>query len=568
MKISWCSLLLLLVSCAPRQDAWERVSSNPTMPTLRRYILDHPGTEETQIARLHLERLSARAALAAGGIAPLQLHLQAYPAGAHAAEVRGRLMVLRAARALAEDTPWALLRFLYLHPDSKEAAPVRARLEETWWKQLQADPSPHGLKQYLEVFPAGLHETEAQELLAHVIFEKLGPEPDPELLRMFVLNHPKSPTGKRALALLREWERSEVLVSGETTTVVELLRRGESLPAELVMASFAAHLEAALWSFDLDLLGQLCDAAPRQCDAQLPAAIQYWKKMAPQARERLSETVRAAGPFRPMPAFRTLEVALNVEDLHTVWVALRSLSHRPEPRAFALLLSRAGHPDSAIAWPAADACRAWLARWPSRGAVLAAFELRRRQNRRDQFPSLIQTALLSEFLQRPLPVADIARLKPAEPVLLSTLVLQVLTVPAAPWNAFVTEINSSISRLHELFPAAPDRASYPLARNLVRRMYRFQLLLETLRFAPGPFSTAVSDRLAQTQTLVTEWEARLAGFPDYIPSAEDPLSAQIQAHETNRKAARDRLAASADPFGGSWWKIALGVTAAPPPAGN
>jgi hypothetical protein len=403
MKISWCSLLLLLVSCAPRQDAWERVSSNPTMPTLRRYIMDHPGTEETQIARLHLERLSARAALAAGGIAPLQLHLQAYPAGAHAAEVRGRLMVLRAARALAEDTPWALLRFLYLHPDSKETAAVRARLEETWWKQLQADPSAHGLKQYLEVFPTGGHETEAQELLAHVIFEKLGPEPDPELLRMFVLNHPKSPTGKRALALLREWERSEVLVSGETTTVVELLRRGESLPAELVRVSFAAHLEAALWSFDLDLLGQLCDAAPRQCDAQLPAAIQYWKKMAPQARDRLAETVRAAGPFRPMPAFRTLEVALNVEDLHTVWVALRSLSHRPEPRAFALLLSRAGHPDSAIAWPAADACRAWLARWPSRGAVLAAFELRRRQNRRDQFPSLIQTALLAEFLQRPLP---------------------------------------------------------------------------------------------------------------------------------------------------------------------
>ncbi len=561
-------LLLLPMACAARTDTWERVSSNPTIPALRGYILEHPGTEEAQIARLHLERLSARQALAADSLAALQLHLQAHPTGTHSAQVRQRMIELRAARALEEDSPWSLLRFLYLHQDAKEAAGIRARLADTWWKTLEAAPSLRGLKQYLEVFPGGIHEAQAQELLAKTIFEKLGPEPDPEVLRMFALNHPKSPTGKRALELLREWERAEILVSGETSSVVELLRGGGSLPPELVRVSLAAHLEAALWSLDLESLGQLCDAAPGHCAPTWPAAIAYWKKLSPPVRDRLAETVRAAGPFRPLPALRTLEVALQVEDPHTVWVVLRSLSHRPEPRAFALLLSRVGHPDPAISWPAADACRQWLARWPDRGAILAAFELRRRQNRHDQYPSVVQTALLSEFLNRPLPVGDIARLKPVDPVVLPTLVLQVQTLPAAPWNAFVQEISNSLTRLRELFPATLDRGTYPLARNLARRMYRMQMILETLRQAPGPFATAVSDRLAQAQALVAEWEGKLSAFPGYIPCAEDPLAAQKIAHGGNQQAARDKLMGSADPFGGSWWKILLTVPAPTPPTGN
>ena len=568
MKTACLFWLLLPLACAPRVDAWERVSSHPTIPALRGYIHEHPGTEETQIARLHLERLSAVQALADDGIAALLLHLQAHPTGAHAGRIRERLVQLRAARAQTEDTPWALLRFLYLHPNTQEAAGIRARLEETWWKHLLAAPTPRSLKQYLEVFPAGVHEAQAQELLAKAIFEKLGPTPDPEVLRLFAMNHPKSATGKRALEMLREWERAEILLSGETPAVIELLRGGGSLPPELLRASFEAHWEAALWSFDLDLLGQLCDAAPKSCDPTGPAAVAAWKKLAGPARDRFTETVRAAGPFRPLPALRTLEIALLVEDLHTVWVVLRSLAHRPEPRAFALLLSRVAHPDPAIAWPAAEACRQWLARWPERGAVLATFELRRRQNRLDQYPALVQTTLLSEFLRLPLPGDHLARLKPVEPVLLMTLVLQVQTVPAAPWNAFVQELTASMNRLRELFPAGLDRSNYPLARNLARRMYQLQRLLEALRFAPGPFAAAVADRTAQAQALLTEWEGKLAAFPGFFPSAEDPLAAQQRAHEENQKAAREKLAKSADPFGGSWWTPHLTVPPRTPPASN
>jgi len=555
-------------ACAPRQDAWERVSTNPTLPSLRRYIHEHPGTEEGQIARLHLERLSARQALADGSLAALALHLQAHPSGAHAAEVRARLLDLRARRALEEGASWPLLRFLYLHPEGPRATEVRARLEEVWWQELVTTPTPKGLRQYLEVFPAGARQGAARELLARVLFERLGPEPDPELLRVFALNHAQSEAGKRALAMLREWERSEVLAAGELPAVAELARSGQSLPADLLRVSVEAHLEAALWDFDLDGLAALCDTAPSRCDPLLPAALAHWRRMTPAARDRLAADVRAAGPFRPMAALRTLEVALAVEDLHTVWTALQALTHRPEPRAFGLLLSRAGHPDPAVAWPAADACRAWLERWPDRGAVLAAFELRRRAGRRDQFPALAQTVLLAGFLKRPLPTADVARLKPAEPVTLSTLVLQVRTLEAGPWTGLVNELGANLTRLKELFPATLDRESFPLARNLARRMYRLQLLLESLQGAPGPAARTVTERLAQTQALLADWEGKLAAFPGYLPCAGDPLAPQKAAHLAARDAARERLQKLADPFGGAWWKNALTVPTPPPPPGH
>ncbi len=566
--LSLSLLLLSVAACAPRVDTWERVSANPTRPALRRYIHEHPGTEEAQIARLHLERLSARQALADGGIAALALHLQAHPSGAHAAEVRDRLVALRAKRALTADTPWALLRFLYLHPEPKEAAGVRARLEGTWWRELQAAPTPRGLKQYLEVFPGGAHEAAAQELLASVLFERLGAEPDPELLRVFALNHAKSQAGRRALELIRELERAEALAVGDAAVVAELAAGGQRLPEDLLRVAVEAHLEAALWDFDLDRLQLLCAGAPKHCDPRLPPALVHWRKLNPANRDKLAATVRAAGPFRPMAALRSLEVALGVEDLQTVWAALGSLSHRPEPRAFGLLLSRAGHPDPAVAWPAADACRAWFARWPARGAVLAAFELRRRTHRLDQYPTLAQATLLAELLGRPLPTDHLARAKPAEPVTLATLVLQVQTLPAAPWNALANELGTAVTRLRDLFPGNLDRESFPLARNLARRLYRLQVLLESLRAAPGPFAATVSERLAQVQSLLSDWEGRLAAFPGYLPSAEDPLAAQKSAHLLAREAARTSLLKAADPFGGAWWKIPLGVPTTTPPAGG
>jgi len=200
--------------------------------------------------------------------------------------------------------------------------------------------------------------------------------------------------------------------------------------------------------------------------------------------------------------------------------------------------------------------------------VLAAFELRRRTHRLDQFPALVQATLLSEFLGRPLPVDHVARLKPVEPVMLPTLVLQIQTLPAAPWNALTNELGASATRLRDLFPATLDRESFPLARNLARRLYRLQVLLESLLAAPGPFATTVSERLAQVQALLADWENRLTAFPGYLLSADDPLAPQKSAHLLEREAARTRLLQAADPFGGPWWKITLGVPATTPPAGG
>ncbi len=560
MKSACLAFCFALAACtASREPSWEQVSRNPTLSSLRRYILLHPASEEASVARMQLEVRLARLALQDGGIARLQAFLQEFPDGAHAPQVRQALVEARARRALELDTHWALLRFLYLHPHEKRAAEVRERLEDTWWRELARNPNPEprALLQYAQTYPAGKHTAQAQERLAQILYKKLGPDPAPELLQIFAAQHPQTAAGKEALAQLRAWERALILLHGAEEEQLRLVREGAELPADLLQVAAGAHVESALWAFETERLETWCAAVKTACPPELLQALEAWKKMKPAARDALSGIVRAAGPFRPMPALASLEVALHVEDLHTVWMAMEALAWRPEPRAFALLLQKAGDSEPAVAWPAADACRKWLARWPHRGRVLATWERRRLSGQRDRHENMARLVLLDAFLGHPLPTAEIAALPVAEPVVLPTLVLQAETLPQAPWDRLQEEWAATVNRLRDLFPVRLDAGSFPLARSLARRAFILARRFATL--TPPPNAQAFLEHVTRLKTLLSEWETRLSAFPGYIRCDENPLPRQAAEHRLQQEAAKAKLLGIADPRQASFWKSVWSV---------
>ncbi len=550
----WLILPAWLSSCAPATGTWDRISAAPTLETLRAFVHEHPDTEEARIARLHMEQLSAKEALASNSIFRLSMHMQAFPGGSREAEVQGALIRLRVERARQAGTPWAFLRFLFLHPDTPEAEEITGLLEDVWWDELQKKPSPRQLKAYLERFPKGKHQQSATELLADTVFERLGTEPAPDVLRLFVMNYPESRRGKEAARKLREYEQMEILFTGNVYIILDQMGKGEVQQGPLLQAVMQAHLESALWEMDLDRLGAICHGMPGICVHQLPEAIETWRKLPAARLETLVSTVHGAGPFRPFPALNTLEIALNVEDPHTVWVAMNSLSYRPEPRAFFILLSRVGHADPTYSLAATEACVRWFSHWPERGSLLAEHALILRRNLAERPEILFQIALLSKLLNRPVPVEAIRKMVPAEPYTLSLLVLQAQTTGVPPWNNLVHEATNSLNRMRDHFPKVVEKDTFPLARQFARRLYRFHGLLTRLPPVPPPFDAAISSLVNSARTLLASWEAQLEAFPEYIPSDRDPLVSQIREFEQKRLQYMEKLHKFPEPFGGNWWK--------------
>jgi len=555
MRIPVIAFLFLFSCTGSRSNSWDQVSRQPTLLNLRNYIFLHPNTEESAVARMQLETLLAREALSDGSIARLQAFLQEFPDGSHAPQVREALMAARAGRALETDTQWALLRFLHLHPKAPQAESVRARLENTWWRELSASPNPRSLLHYVETYPSGKHASEARELLADTLYKKLGPDPAPELLQAFASRHPQTTAGRHAMERLRFWERALVLLLGSAHDQLRILAQGGDFPPDLLEVAVRAHLESALWAFDTDAMASWCAAVKDACSPEWLQMLVLWKKMPQAARDSLAAQVKAAGPFRPMPALSSLEVALQVEDLHTVWMAMESLAWRPEPRAFALLLQQAGAADPAVAWPAASACRKWLSRWPDRGRVLAQWHLKRLSGEQKNYENMARAVLLHSFLGHALPLDDIARLPVTEPVALSTLVLQAETLPQPPWSRLGEEWSAAVNRLRDLFPANLDAGSFSLARNLARRAFVMVQRFETLPLPPD--AQGIPERLAEMKKRLSDWETRLASFSGYIRCAENPLPQQEAEHRLVQEPARAKLLA--DPRQNVFWKTVWGV---------
>lgn len=545
----------MFVACATKPTiTWEQTAKKPTISNLRRYIFLYPNTEESTIARMQLESLLAREALREGSIARLQAFLQEFPNSAHSSQIREALVAAQAKRAMQINTPWALLRFLYLYPRSSHPA-IRLQLEETWWKELKTHPNPRQILHYVEIFPQGKYVIQARELLAETLYKKLGPDPAPEILQVFAAQHPQTSVGQRALQQLRFWERALVLLHGTHEELLRSIAQNVDFPEDLLEIVSHAHVEAALWDFDIPALIAWCTTVKKACTTELVQTLAIWQKMSSKARENLATMVRAAGPFRPMPALASLEIALHVEDLHTIWMALEALTWRPEPRALALLLQQAGAAEPAIAWPAAAACQKWLKRWPKRARVLAMWHLRKLANQQDRYENVMRIVLLNSFLGNPLPVENIAKLPIIEPWTLSTLVLQAETLPQPPWERLREEWNVVVKRLRDLFPSHLDAGTFPLARNLARRAFMLVQRMESLPLLPN--SQGGIDQITELKNLLLDWETRLTSFAGYIRCSENPLPQQANQHRLQQEPARIKLLA--DPRQAKFWKTVWSV---------
>jgi hypothetical protein len=555
MKLLYSVILLLslTISCTQNKADWTSAKNKNSVKSYRKFIFFSTNEEKVFAAKLRLEKLLFHRLLSSKGVAAVITFLHEFPKGKHHKQARLLLEKRRAIAAIKTQEVWPLIRILHYHRNSPSSKKIKTILEKRWWIKIKLNPTGEKIRRFLDFFPNSKFLKPAREILAELDYKTLGKNPDPEKVRLFAIAFSETKYGNLAKQDLNKIRNIEILITGSFKSLVKIVKNKVSLPQQFLKISLKRHFNEAVYDLDHKKLKKVCELSSLfKCDKWQESTIKRWENLKGNRLKSLKNIVQKARSWRPLPSISSLAVALESDDLRTVWIALDSLAWMDSPLAFFLIISKIGIPRWEIAWMAESSLFTWFKRDLIWSDTVIQYEFSRIKRKTGEFRYLLRALILANFLKvKTDHLSQLMKLSYKKENELQLKLIKAQYGSKSSWKSVIKILIKTLSKIKMMFPEKINNGNFLIARRLARRIFALKTKISTIT---PPISEVARIKVLsdQSTSLESKWDKLLREFNNYESSTDNPINENIATWNRSRHLAQKRLKARRGQSGKFW----------------